>query len=158
MKLSYDMFEWYIILSMEISVILEHWKKKWFDNKRHGDILILKLLVLSDIHYLNVRPNALCSICGIYIPLVMQLWNFTLAITPYERKTGWESNSNFYNEARLDLVLLNQKCTVVTGRRDWEQAFLEPAKNSKTSVVWLKDRFREGGLISPYSLSALPCT
>lgn len=134
------------------------WKKKWFENKWHADILIQKLFVLSDIHCLNVRSNALCSIYGIYIPFVMQSWNFPLAITLHERKRCTESSSNFYNEARLDLVLLNQKCTLVTGRREWEQAFLEPVKNSKTSVVWLKDRFREGGLICPHSLSALPCT
>lgn len=78
--------------------------EKEIDNQWHANILTQKLLVLSDIHYLNVRSNALCSIYGMYIPLVMQSWNFTLAITLYERKTGWESNSNLYNEDSLDLV------------------------------------------------------
>lgn len=57
------------------------WKKKWFDNQWHAVILTQKLLVLSDIHYLNAGSNALCSIYDIYIPLVMQSWDFTLSIT-----------------------------------------------------------------------------
>lgn len=79
-------------------------EKKWFDSQWYANILIQKLLVLSDVHYLNVRWNALCSIYAMYIALVMKSWNFTLAITLYKKKTDWESNSSFYNEGRLDLV------------------------------------------------------